>query len=277
MTKILPYFRKPWVLIFIAGIILFVITDVVMTSTSNPNFVPTVLLLGAGLIPVTFVAFIYQRVPIGEGLLLPIVFTFLWGGALGVAVAGFLEYSSLRQLGAYQLVGVGLIEEAAKLIIPLVFFFNGRFRHEADGLIFGIAAGMGFAALETMGYGFTTFLQSQGNPNSVLQTLLVRGILSPSGHAAWTGLVCAAIWRAREKNWSPLYTWAVAGTFVLAVALHSAWDILGTISSKIASLVFLEYAGLVVVGLVSFALLMRRFLVARHFSGEEASQAFRPS
>ena len=200
----------------------------------------------------------YQKVPIGEIPIVPIVFTFLWGGALGVAVAGFLEYSTLRQLGAFQLVGVGLIEEAAKLIIPLVFFFRGRFRHEADGLLFGIVAGMGFATLETMGYGFTTFLQSQSNPNSVLQTLLVRGTLSPSGHAAWTGIVCAAIWRARERNWSPPFTLAVAGTFLLAVILHSAWDILGSISSKVAGLVFLEYSGLVIVGLVSFGLLMRR-------------------
>ena len=62
-----------------------------------------------------------------------------------------------------------------------------------------ITAGMGFAALETVGYGLLAFTQRQGSLGSVEQTLLLRGLLSPAGHVAWTGLVCAVLWRERPK------------------------------------------------------------------------------
>ena len=45
-------------------------------------------------------------------------------------------------------------------------------------------------------------------------------MLSPAGHAAWTGLICAALWRARARG-----TWAIVPlAFVVAVALHALWD-----------------------------------------------------
>jgi protease PrsW len=52
---------------------------------------------------------------------------------------------------------------------------------------------MGFAALETMGYGFVTLLASRGNLALLEEALLARGLASPAGHAAWTGLVCAVL------------------------------------------------------------------------------------
>lgn len=47
-----------------------------------------------------------------------------------------------------------------------------------------------------MGYAFVVLIASKGNIGAVEQTLLLRGLLSPAGHMAWTGLVCAAIWQA---------------------------------------------------------------------------------
>jgi RsiW-degrading membrane proteinase PrsW (M82 family) len=40
----------------------------------------------------------------------------------------------------------------------------------------------------------------------LLWCFIVGGVLSPAGHAAWTGLVCAALWRARLRPgpWSSL-------------------------------------------------------------------------
>ena len=60
-------------------------------------------------------------------------------------------------------------------------------------MIIGVASGMGFATLETMGYGFSALLSS-GNLAEVDQTLLLRALLSPAGHVAWTGLTAAALW-----------------------------------------------------------------------------------
>jgi protease PrsW len=77
--------------------------------------------------------------------------------------------------------------------LPLVFYFIGRYRSEASGILLGIASAMGFAALETMGYGFVTLLASRGNLALLEEALLARGLASPAGHAAWTGLVCAVL------------------------------------------------------------------------------------
>jgi len=59
---------------------------------------------------------------------------------------------------------------------------------------------MGFAALETMGYGLVALIRSQGDVGVLEEVLLIRGLLSPVGHATWTGLICAVLWHKREQT-----------------------------------------------------------------------------
>jgi RsiW-degrading membrane proteinase PrsW (M82 family) len=181
--------------IFFSGLVLLYLLERTLVATQNLNLVPSVLLLGAFLVPVTFTTYLYEWLPEWEVPLPPLAICFVWGGALGVVVAGTLEYDLLRSLGVFALLGVGLIEEGAKLIFPLIFYFLGRYRSEGTGILFGVSTAMGFAALETMGYGFVTLLQSEGNLAALDEVLLARGLTSPAGHAAWSGLVCAVLWR----------------------------------------------------------------------------------
>ena len=219
----------PWVQILIVGIVLFIATEQALVITGNPNFFPTVLLLGSFVIPITFVAYFYEHVKHRE-ISMPLLTTcFIVGGIIGVLAAGFLEYSTLSGLSIAGIFGVGIIEECVKLIFPIMMYIAWRYRHEADGLLFGIAAGMGFAALETMGYGLVSFFQSQGDMNVLEQVLVIRGFLSPAGHAAWTGFVCAVLWRERERQGHVAINWAVIGAFILAVVLHIVWDIVNSI------------------------------------------------
>jgi RsiW-degrading membrane proteinase PrsW (M82 family) len=51
---------------------------------------------------------------------------------------------------------------------------------------------MGFAAFEPMGYALTVLIATQGQIHALEQVLFTRNLLSRAGHAAWTGLVCAA-------------------------------------------------------------------------------------
>jgi hypothetical protein len=62
--------------------------------------------------------------------------------------------------------------------------------------------GVGFAVLETMGYGFTTLVRSHGDLPYVEAVLLIRGLASPGGHATWTGLAIA-LWRDAHRHWRP--------------------------------------------------------------------------
>ncbi len=223
--------RHAWIAVLVVGLGLFEAVRHTLISTDNPNFVPALILLGAGVAPATFVAFIQSRrlsygLTTGTVAMIAVV-----GGVVGVVAAGTLEYRTLRGLGVLPMVAVGVIEEAAKLIAPLVVLLVARQRRLADGLLAGVASGAGFAALETMGYAFVTLIQSRGNIASVDGILLLRGILSPAAHMAWTGLTATALWYAASTRWRGSALLTFLGVYVVAVALHTTWDSVGRLPS----------------------------------------------
>jgi hypothetical protein len=50
--------RQRWLQIFVSGLILLYLVERTLLATSNANHVPSVILLGAFLVPVTFVEFL---------------------------------------------------------------------------------------------------------------------------------------------------------------------------------------------------------------------------
>lgn len=236
--------RHAWLPVLVVGVALFVLTERTLTGTHNVNLVPSVLLLGALVLPATFLVYLYGR-GVVPGVPLPVLaLSGFVGGVVGTVVAGFLEYDTLRDLGVLPMLGVGLIEESAKLAVCGVVLLVTPYRSRADGLLVGVAVGTGFAVLETMGYGFTQLIRSGGNISAVEELLLLRGVLSPAGHAAWTGLAATALWHASAGRWRPRALTLLAATFVLVVVLHGLWDSFGSIP---------VYA---VLGLVSLGLLL---------------------
>jgi RsiW-degrading membrane proteinase PrsW (M82 family) len=210
--------------VLVGGAALFEVDRRVLIDTGNPNFVPTLIVLGAAVVPVAFVSFVYERrlrydISVGTLILIAVV-----GGVIGTVVAGTLEFDTLRRLGVLPMVAVGLIEESSKLIVPLLVLLFTRHRSPADGLLIGVASGAGFAALETMGYAFVALIVSHGSIATVDGILVLRGVLSPAGHMAWTGLTCAALWQAASDGWSRRSVVYLVLTFIAAVALHAAWD-----------------------------------------------------
>src|SRR3954467_15439739 len=221
--------RWSWLLVLLVGTALFELVRRTIATTGNPNLVPSFILLGAAVVPAAFVVFIAGRrlvFDVGGGT---VALTALVGGVIGVVTAGLLEYGTLRRLGAPPMVGVGLIEEFAKLLVPAaVFLLVRRHVHPADGLLLGVASGAGFAVLETMGYAFVVLIQSRGNLGVVDNVLFVRGILSPAAHMAWTGIAAAALWDAGAERWHPAALGRFVGTYLVVVVLHTAWDLSGT-------------------------------------------------
>jgi RsiW-degrading membrane proteinase PrsW (M82 family) len=255
--------RRRWFQIFISGLVLLYLVERTLLATSDPNYVPSVILLGAFLVPVTFVTYLYERLPNWDVPLPALAVCFLWGGVLGTVVAGTLEYDAIRALGFLPKLLIGLIEESAKLIVPLGFYFLGRYRSEAAGIVLGVTTAAGFAGLETMGYGFVTLLQSRGNLGVLDEVLLVRGLTSPAGHMAWTGLVCAVLWRERLKAGHAAFNWRVLGAFLTAVVLHALWDTFASVrSTTFIGFLSIELLSLLV-AVVSLVLLLRRVREAR--------------
>jgi RsiW-degrading membrane proteinase PrsW (M82 family) len=216
--------------VLLVGIGLYEAVRSAVFQTGNPNLVPALILLGAAVVPAAFVAFIAGRrmvFAVSGGL---VGVTALVGGVIGVVTAGVLEYRTLVRLGVLPILGVGVIEEAAKLIVPLVLvlFWRGE-RHPADGLLVGVASGAGFAVLETMGYAFVSLVESRGDLVVVQAVLFERSVLSPAAHMAWTGLTAAALWHAAINHWRPRAVGWFLLVYLVAVGLHTAWDSAPTI------------------------------------------------
>jgi RsiW-degrading membrane proteinase PrsW (M82 family) len=245
------------------SLVLLCLVEWALVATSDPNYVPSALLLGAFLVPVTFTTYLYERLPHWDVPLQPVAICFIWGGVLGTVVAGTLEYDVARALGFLPKLGIGVIEEGAKLIVPLVFYFLGRYRSEATGIVLGVATAAGFAGLETMGYGFVSLLNAKGSLGVLDEVLLVRGLTSPAGHIAWTGQVCAVLCRERLKAGHATFNWRVGGAFLTAVILHALWDTFASVkSSTFVGFVGIELVTLLI-AIVSLTLLIRRVREAR--------------
>lgn len=186
-------------------------------------YVPSLLLLGAAVVPVTFSTFVVernlsQRLSSGDLLAGAVL-----GGVIGAIVAGQLEFETMRALGSLPTALIGLIEETAKLAVPAVLLAWRRPR-AIDGLVLGVSVGSGFAALETMGYAFVELLHSHGQLASVTSLLLLCAVASPSGHAAWTGLACAALFAVRGARRRGLAWLHFLLVFAGVVVLHATWD-----------------------------------------------------
>ncbi len=228
--------------ILLIGLLAYVATQQILVTTNNLHLVPLTMAIASALVPIVFVVFCWEQSAFAGMPASVVASTFAAGAILGLSISALVEPLFLSASGSSitlkSALIVGSVEEFAKLVAVLWFLRDKRLRSELDGLILGAAAGMGFAALETAGYGFVAFLaaftqtlQSSTSASpaiaaGILQMnhqLLVRMALAIFGHGVWTAIICAVIWRER-RNGGPRLTLRVVGALALAIALHAAWD-----------------------------------------------------
>jgi len=241
-----------WWAVFVVGLLLWVATIAVGRVTHNVILLPTIVLLGSFLVPITAVVWYLDHDPSPELSPRRIVSAFLIGGVMGVLGASLLEYWLVRVglIGAFE---VGLIEEFVKGVFIVVVALGIHRFHLRDGMVLGATVGFGFAALESSGYALASLFVVQGNQlilslNSVIFTELVRGVLAPFGHGMWSALLGGAIFAAARRGGLRL-TWVILGTYLFVSALHGVFDS------------FTSIWGVVVVsliGLIPFIWLWRR-------------------
>jgi RsiW-degrading membrane proteinase PrsW (M82 family) len=221
-----------WARVLLGGLGLWVATVVITFATGNVNLVPTIILLGSFLIPVTFVLYAFARAD--EVLTAQRIFTaFICGGVLGVLGATVLEAALLRQPSGWSYVGVGLIEEAVKLATLWLLARRLPRYTVRDGMVLGAAVGLGFAALESSGYAFTALFGSSGlSLLNLVETEALRGILTPFGHGLWTGVLGGALFAtaARSRRGRPRLTGSLIGWYLLMAMLHALWDAAGSVA-----------------------------------------------
>lgn len=215
-----------WARIFLTGGGLWIATVVTTFATGNVNLVPTIILVGAFLVPVTFVAYAFARAD--DVVTAPRIFSaFLYGGVAGVLGASVLESAFVHResLGAF--LGVGVIEEGVKLAV-LWLTARRLTRHTVrDGLVLGATVGFGFAAFESAGYAFHALFTAGDGLSllDVVQTEVLRGVLTPFGHGLWTAVLGAALFGAASRRGRlTLRDRTVVLAFAGVSALHGLWD-----------------------------------------------------
>src|SRR2546429_3941669 len=225
-----PRGGRTWLQVLLTGIVLFVASTLVMFLTDNPNLYPTVILIGNFLVPVVFVAFLYDHQHLSSFTPETIAKSFCLGGILGVLGASILESLLLPLLTnpnqGLSLSGglvVGLIEEGVKILAVIFLARHMRRATTMDGLLLGAAVGMGFAAFESTGYAFTAFLLSQGHVGASIAETVLRGVLTPFGHGIWTGILAAVLFRERRHDRFRI-TGLVIVTYLFVSVLHGLWD-----------------------------------------------------
>jgi RsiW-degrading membrane proteinase PrsW (M82 family) len=251
--------RNAWLRILGGGLLLYAVALVVITMTHNPNLFPNVVLIGNFLVPVSYVAFFYQRRHLSQLGLPATVMAFFWGGLLGTLAAATFEPLFVGRLDEVAAFEIALIEELSKIIGVLVVARHQRHDQELDGLILGAAAGMGFAALESTGYAFTAFLASRGSLTETVALTLIRGMLAPLGHGTWTAILASVLFGdARRGHFRA--DGGVIAALLTVVLLHGMWDGLPNVPTIPLPLGIEVPLGQTLVAITSMVLLRRQWI-----------------
>ncbi|CAM3914456.1 PrsW family glutamic-type intramembrane protease [Nocardiopsis rhodophaea] len=219
-----PPTKGTWRTILVSGVALWVATVVVTFLTGNTNLLPTIVLLGSFLVPVTFVVWAYEHHHGGNVTVETLFSAFVVGGILGVLGASVLE-SYLLHPSPLVYLGVGAIEEFVKLLALLFVARDLTHRRRRDGIVLGATVGLGFAAFESAGYALNSLVTAQGlDLVALVQTEILRSLLVPVGHGLWTAILGGVLFAASSAGPTWRFTPGVVGTFAGVAVLHALWD-----------------------------------------------------
>jgi RsiW-degrading membrane proteinase PrsW (M82 family) len=191
----------------------------------NDLIVPGLIMIGSFVIPFSLLIFFFEVNVLRNVPLYQLMKLLFLGGILSLILSLFLfEWTKLSTwLGA---MSAGIIEEAGKAAALLLVINKLKYRWTLNGLLFGAAVGVGFAAFESAGYAYLSGV-SFGD-SAMLQNITLRGILSIcGGHVLWTALVGGALWRVRGDRrfqWSMLTDVRFVRVFALCAAMHMLWN-----------------------------------------------------
>ncbi len=197
--------RARWLLLGCALVIFFI---------GVGRLVPLAIVLGVVLFPLLYLAYFYFTHVFEDEPLPVLLATFVCGAVMGALMSavfypiilGQRRLAFGRSPGYILLTGLALplLAQALMLVGPLVLYvFRPRFDHLLDGLVFGAASGLGFAAAQSIVYSWLLlqgpFLQNGLVVSWVLPVLRIA-LFVPLLDAATTALICGAIWLNRDRQ-----------------------------------------------------------------------------
>ncbi len=161
-------------------------------------------------------------------------------------------------------VAAGVEEMAKFLVVVLIIYRHPVFDERMDGIVYTVAASLGFAFIENFMYiaPVGIFVSLQG----MLQLALLRGLLSVPAHAVTGVLTGYGLGKAKFESGSKKYQ-TIAVYLLAAIGIHGLYDFIifsarGSASSMVNLLSWLT------VPLVIGMLFVSRKLIRRHVAAD---------
>ena len=197
--------------------------------------------------------------------------TFAWGGLGGTCFA--IVLSAIPAMALTPLFGedvssvvstvmvAPVVEEITKALVFVPLFLTRHIDTETDGLIYGAATGLGFAAVENLIY-------YVGAGDALYSTIILRTLFSTFVHCIASSMVGIGVGWARHRSWTS--SWAIVVGYVAAVATHGTWNGLAVLTEKsgqglvfVLSCGLLTGAGLMMFGLTQWMLIREHRVLQR--------------
>jgi RsiW-degrading membrane proteinase PrsW (M82 family) len=179
------------------------------------GLVSAAIVAAALLVPVLYLVYLYEAqvyrdepaavigITMGGGIVLGLVVTIAANSIFGSgsmarphAISGMVvDLGALLTLGLL----VPVVQEIAKVLPALVLRARPAFSETADGLVFGVAAGLGFGLAETL-VNFSGLLSGaslQSDSSTWIYTLVSLAVLTPLLQGSATGAISASLWKRR--------------------------------------------------------------------------------
>ncbi|SDK73390.1 PrsW family intramembrane metalloprotease [Nonomuraea jiangxiensis] len=203
---------------------------------------------------------------------LNLAFAFVWGAGvaivLGIALT-LLGQELFARAGLHSAVvdDVGtvllapVVEEALKgSALLLLLRRRGEIDGLTDGIVYASMAGLGFAAVENVGYYLLAF--GEDGPGGAVQLFVLRGLIDPLGHPIYTSLVGVGVAYALTRRTAARYA-AIPLGYLGAVFLHAFWNGAATVKSlPLLGTAYLVIMAVLVL-LIVVTVVERRHLVAK--------------
>jgi RsiW-degrading membrane proteinase PrsW (M82 family) len=195
------------------------------------------ILVSAFLVPVLYLIYLYEAQVYRDAPAMVLGFTIGGGIVAGIVVtlveravynpfnfAGNPFGGATVSIGALLILGLiwPLVQEVVKPLPALLLPNRADFPETVDGLVFGVAAGLGFSLAETLvGFsGTLATMPAQVTPANWIYTLATLAVFQPLLQGSATGMIVATIWRYRRGRLAG----REIGGVVMALVAHVAYS-----------------------------------------------------
>ena len=259
----------------LAGLLLLYVTGLIAAA----------ILVAIFLVPVLYLIYLYEAQVYRDEPALVLGFTIGGGAVLGL-VATLIERAVYNPYAAagnpLRNAGIGLgtllflgllvpvVQEVLKPLPALFLPNHADFPETIDGLVFGIAAGVGFSVAESLVAfsGALTSLPVPLAPGNWIYNLATLAVLQPLLQGSATGIVVAAIWRYRRGRLARREIGGVAVAVAAHVAFASGTQLMT--GALLSPLLVIVWQAIVVGGLLVYV----RYLLHHALLEEAAHMGF---